>query len=429
METTQMPGAGSAPQQPQVIVVREKSKWMLPVVCVAILIIGGFILWSLYGSNGARAYVGQAITSSASGACSSATMTVVVSGASLSGTGTTTAGQSFTVTGTASGNTIQGTWKLGTSDVGTFTGTMSKDSMTGTWIGLSNCNGTFQLARNDAAVPPSQQSSNNNSNQTGDTDNNGTPSGGQVTQKEFPWSNYSSPITMAVGTSRDKAIASIVSMGGSSRATLVIAQTLSMGAAANVQTAYVFDTVSVTLGGSIQTLYYTDATVVSVNTGATIVKKIKMTNNELVDAAMAAAGIGGGTGSTGGATKTPVSNAGTPPPQQTQQPSASSYIGAWSGTFAPNATAGALGCPGGTVSFTVTADGKFNGPVRANNGGVYYGGGSVDKNGNMSGGWSLSSGGNVKYGTINLSGKLSGNNGSGTWNVPGGCFGTFSISR
>jgi len=114
------------------------------------------------------------------------------------------------------------------------------------------------------------------------------------------------------------------------------------------------------------------------------------------------------------------------------QTTVTSFVGTWSGRFSPNALAGAVGCPAGTVSLTVTSDGKFEGPITLDGTtGQLYGGGNVDANGNVKGGWSLSKSGTALQGTIELSGKLNSttNTGAGSWNVPGGCSGNFSVTK
>ncbi|MEK7583279.1 MAG: hypothetical protein AAB483_02665 [Patescibacteria group bacterium] len=130
------------------------------------------------------------------------------------------------------------------------------------------------------------------------------------------------------------------------------------------------------------------------------------------------------------ATQTPAP-AGTATPTAQSGTTIASFIGFWSGRFTPNSLAAQAGCPGGTVSFTVKADGTFQGPVNIDGvGTAFYGGGSVNNAGTMSGGWSLSGSGSVMQGTINLSGKLlASGSGSGTWNVPGGCYGAYSVKR
>ena len=135
------------------------------------------------------------------------------------------------------------------------------------------------------------------------------------------------------------------------------------------------------------------------------------------------------TATPGARTVAPVARTATPLPQPGT--TIASFVGSWNGRFAPNSVSAAVGCPGGSVSFNVKSDGSFQGPVNIDNlGTAFYGGGSVNNAGSMSGGWSLSGSGSVMQGTINLSGKLlASGTGSGTWNVPGGCSGSYSVNR
>jgi hypothetical protein len=70
----------------------------------------------------------------------------------------------------------------------------------------------------------------------------------------------------------------------------------------------------------------------------------------------------------------------------------------------------------------VASDGKFQGPATIE-GSIYYGGGTIDSNGKISGGWTLSGD------KITFSGQMSGNSGSGSYGSIYTCLGSFSLSR
>lgn len=99
------------------------------------------------------------------------------------------------------------------------------------------------------------------------------------------------------------------------------------------------------------------------------------------------------------------------------------FKGNWSGRFTPNTLSQLAGCPAGNVSFAVgEKEGPFTGVVQTDSGSTFGGGGSVDKDGNMTAQWTVG-------GTLtSFTGKLGSSTGSGTWSADG-CSGTFSVSK
>lgn len=247
------------------------------------------------------------------------------------------------------------------------------------------------------------------------------------TRIEFPWSNYDKTVNARASSNSSKIVGQTINMGGFSKATLVVGESINVGGGSKIGTMYVFKSLTIAADSSIDVLYVESSTSLTIGRNVTIGKKVVLSHNDLVNKAKTAVGIGasassGATTSSGGTTNVSNTTTASPAPA-TQTTTTVSYTGSWSGTFTANAIAATQGCPGGEVAFNVASDGTFQGPVTIK-GAVYYGGGNVDKNGKISGGWNLSSS------KIALTGQLQTSTGSGTWADQGsGCFGNFTVSK
>lgn len=247
---------------------------------------------------------------------------------------------------------------------------------------------------------------------------------------EFPWGNYSKTVNARASDTNSKLVGQTINIGGFSKATLVVGESVNVGGGSKIGTMYVFKSLTIAADSNIDVLYVESSTSLTIGRNVNIGKKVVLSHNDLVNKVKTAVGIGastssGSTTSSGGTTNVSNTTTASPAPttNATQTTVTVSYTGSWNGTFTANAIAASQGCPGGEVAFNVASDGTFQGPVTIK-GAVYYGGGNVDKNGKMSGGWNLSGS------KISLTGQLGGSTGSGSYIDQGsGCFGNFSVSK
>jgi Tfp pilus assembly protein PilE len=244
---------------------------------------------------------------------------------------------------------------------------------------------------------------------------------------EFPWGNYNKTVNARATDNNSKLVGQTINIGGLSKATLVVGESINVGGGSKIGTMYVFKGITIAADSKVDVLYVESATSLTIGRNVTIGKKVVLSHNDLVNKAKTTVGIGATTSSgstTSSSGTTNVSNTTTASPAPTTQTNVTvSYTGSWNGTFTANAIAASQGCPGGEVAFNVLSDGTFQGPVTIK-GAVYYGGGNVDKNGKMSGGWNLSGS------KISLTGQLGASTGSGSYVDQGsGCFGNFSVSK
>lgn len=243
----------------------------------------------------------------------------------------------------------------------------------------------------------------------------------------FPWENYPALIEVDPSQTADVVVASRVELGTNAVVRTVITKDLDMGTGARVTgEAYTLTSVDMGTNSAIGELVLLDSTSVSDAFGTTIGLRTLLSNDAWVARALqelpGSAPTGGQTApapQAGGAQPTSPAPAPSPTPAPAPAPVAHPFEGYWSGTFAPSK----LGCPGGSISLTVSSGGSFDGIVVTSFGDTFYGGGSVSKSGAMSGGWTTS------VGSISFTGQLAGNSGNGSYNDGSGCTGTFSIRR
>jgi hypothetical protein len=247
----------------------------------------------------------------------------------------------------------------------------------------------------------------------------------QEARLEFPWNRYQAEKTAAPYSNSGLLIGEAVNLAGYSKATTVVTKTFNAAASTRTTKAYVFESVNLALNGRIETLYVEGSTAVYLATGATVGQKIVMAHNELVKAASDAAGIQT-SGTSVNPTPTTVNKTPTPTPSSPSPSSAPSgpnpYQGSWNGSFSPSSIAAQNGCLGGTASLTVTSGGALQGWVTIE-GQQFYGGGTVDSKGKMSGAWTISSN------KVTLTGQMSGNSASGSYIDKFGCYGSFVLSK
>jgi hypothetical protein len=273
----------------------------------------------------------------------------------------------------------------------------------------------------------SQKSSNNQ--QANNTNPQQTPplttdQSTQTTQAvEFPWAQYPATVNQAANANQD--VAGEVDVSPYRTVGLVIAQTYNAGAYSQTTKAYVFTALNLGVNAHIGTLYVESSTELNIGAGASVGQKIVMTQADLVTASQHEAGTSSATNQPT-PTPNPPSHNPSPAPNPTPSPTSSSsgnpYTGSWNGNFTPSSLAAAAGCPGGGLTFTVSANGNMVGYI-ALSGGSYGGGGTVDSSGKIIGGWTFSGE------RINFSGQIFGKNGSGSYTDSQGCTGTFSVRQ
>ncbi len=250
-----------------------------------------------------------------------------------------------------------------------------------------------------------------------------TQPGAQVENVEFPWSQYESTKNIQGRTTASKEIAGKVTLGGYSNIDLIIAKDAEIGGGSKVDTIIGFETVNIAAGSKIGTVYALATTKVLVGRTATVGKTTILSKTELVNLAKSKAGIGASTApakAPSATTQTTSTTANTGSAQTTSN--TADYSGTYNGTFKPSVFTGPT-CPNASFSLTVSSGGTFQGTVVTETQQVYYGGGNVDSNGNMTGTWSI--GGSKFY----LNGKITGNTGSGYFDDKGACKGPFTMSK
>lgn len=99
------------------------------------------------------------------------------------------------------------------------------------------------------------------------------------------------------------------------------------------------------------------------------------------------------------------------------------FAGAWRGTFSGSPIAGANCQVSGTTEMNISQTGNMVGAIIISSRNISGGTGTVDAGGNLKGRWSYDGL------TLNFSGKLTGDKGSGSYSSNAGCFGSFQIAR
>jgi hypothetical protein len=297
----------------------------------------------------------------------------------------------------------------------------------GIWFILNQkSNSSNQSSYTNSGANNSQQIPASNSNVSG-------------SQQQFPWASYPSEADVNATSNLNTEIGSTVNFSAPGKTLgLAIAQTYNAGPGTNTSKAYIFTALNLGANAHIDVLYAESSTEVVVGAGATIGQKILMSDPDLTSAAMTAAGINQASATPPAAMPQPTppssnnnssssTSQNNPPPP----PAASAnYTGSWNGSFTPSAPAAAAGCPNGGLSFNVSSSGTLQGYITVN-GNNYYGGGNVSSSGKMTGGWTitLTENGISTNSDVSFTGQLSSSSGSGSYSVPSGCYGTFSVHK